>query len=126
MRRFLSLLFLFSIALGGVSHANQEETEEKSRVSAYGAFSRGDALTWDQLQIVAQDAGMSPAQLNELKIRDRVLRIIQKFNLPLQLVGFSSGLSSDEEFRVSRGSPATLGAVELSSAFWDRHPALSE
>src|SRR5665213_441710 len=115
-------ILLLCTAWTGLLYANQEETEEKSRSSVYGAFSRGEALTWDQLQIVAKDAGISGSQLLEMKIRDRMLRLIQRYQLPLEISGFSDGMPADEEFRVTKASDTSHGLLEMNQAFWNQHP----
>ena len=99
--------------------------DPRVRHSAYGAFSRGEDMTWDQLEVVAKDAGITGSQLRDLKMRDRALRLIQRYKLHLEVSGTSTEQSPDEEFRVNKGSTPAVGVVEFGSAFWDQHPTLA-
>src|SRR5438105_323508 len=113
--RFFFALLLFTGLSGFVCASDQDAPDEKSRASAYGAFSRGESMTWDQLEVVARDAGISPNHLVEMKMRDRALQLIRHYHLPLEVAAFTSGLPADEEFRVSKGSRPASGSIEFNS-----------
>ncbi len=117
MRYLLILLFCALLSMG-TRAAEDEPSESKSRASAYGAFSKGEAMSWDQLQVVAQDAGISGNQLLQLKVKDRFVRLIARLKLPLEVTGFSSNMPKDEEFRIVKGSKVGVSGLELNSDYW--------
>ena len=98
----------------------EDSSESARRTQALGAFSRGESLSWDQLQVVASEAGVSPKQISELKLKDRVTQMIQRFRLPLEVSGYSNGLAPDEEFRLYRGRQPGRGGMLLNASFWSK------
>jgi hypothetical protein len=100
--------------------SQSDEGPPHSRASAYGALWRGDPLTSDQLQIVASDAGISPAQISQMKLRDRFALLARRLKLPLEIAGFSESMLSDEEFRLFKGRRPGWGALMLNAGFWSK------
>jgi hypothetical protein len=120
---FLGLLLLLPRPLPA---SDAKKSSSLDRTSIYEAFSRGDSLTWEQLEVVAKDTGMSGSPLHELKIKDRVTRLIERYRLPLEFIGFAGGASSEEEFRLYRGSKSGVGKIEFNSKFWTPNAELYE
>jgi len=118
------LILLLVIALLGLDTetARSEDTNRNDRrTQAFDAFNRGEALSWDQLEVVATEAGVSREKLAEIRLKDRAERLIRKYRLPLEISGFSDGMDPDEEFRLFRGRRTGYGALLFNAAFWSRN-----
>src|ERR1700753_901512 len=108
---------LMSLLLWGGSAARAEKGKKDE---AIGAFLRGDDLSWDQLEVVATEAGVSHEQILEMKIRDRLEQLITHYQLPLDIAGFSKGMAAGEEFRLYKSHRPNRGALLLNDAFWSK------
>ncbi len=104
--------------------ADRNKSEDKDRSSVYGAFLRGDSMSWQQLEVVAKDAGVSGNRLQELAIKDRAIRLIGRYHLPLEVADFSDGMLADEEFRLAKGSKPGWASIQFNREFWDKGAAL--
>lgn len=125
MFREVTLLSVFSIAAFSYGFAASKE-EPPSRSSTYGAFHRGETLSWDQLQVVADDVGMNPQRLREMQLKDRLTRLIQKYRLPLEIGGFAGQMKADEEFRIYKGKTSGRALLQMNSEFWKTNDVLAE
>ena len=113
-------LLLGLLALGSTGARSDNTDGDERRTQAFGAFSRGETLSWDQLEVVATEAGVSREKIAEMKVKDRAERLVRRFHLPLELAGFSGGMAPEEEFRLYKGHRPGYGALVLNTAFWDK------
>ena len=113
------LLLLLGLICWGGSWSHSDDSSGHDRQSkALSAFSRGDALSWDQLEVVASQAGLSRQQIAEMKLKARVERLIQQFHLPLEVSGFSDGMDPDQEYRLFKSRRPDRGTLLLNAGFW--------
>jgi len=112
----LIAIALFAFGPFSARPANADDRREK----ALDAFNQGEALSWDQLEVVATEAGVSREKIAEMKLKDRAERLIRKYRLPLEISGFSEGMDPDEEFRLFKGRRPGYGALLFNADFWSK------
>ena len=69
---------------------------------------------------MATQAGLSKEQIAQLKLKDRMNRLAQQFQVRIDVSDFSGGMGPDEEFRLYKGPKAGKAVLILNSDFWSR------
>jgi hypothetical protein len=118
-------LFLVCFTVNALGHTAEKEEQlalANQGLSEYhsSVLSGGDSAASFVLPVPQRipDLGLDRDQMLQLKLLDRANQLITRFQLPLEMAGFTTHLRNDEEFSLYQGRKPGQAGVLLNSHFW--------